>query len=167
MSEAVKQLVKKHKIGLFLDPGTGYKRIKKSETLTISMNPEENEYDYIADENPTTEVDRYKPSIDQDLTMYKGEDDYEMVWPYFYERKTGQEAHIKCMIVFMHEPASGGGYLAWETDSVLFVQDLATVDKKLNFKVIFAGDITNGVATMSAGAPTFKASTEEVASNAV
>ena len=43
MSEAVKQLVKKHKIGLFLDPGTGYKRIKKSETLTISMNPEENE----------------------------------------------------------------------------------------------------------------------------
>lgn len=26
MSEAVKQLVKKHKIGLFLDPGTGYKR---------------------------------------------------------------------------------------------------------------------------------------------
>ena len=128
---------------------------------------EENEYDYIADENPTTEVDRYKPSIDQDLTMYKGEDDYEMVWPYFYERKTGQEAHIKCMIVFMHEPASGGGYLAWETDSVLSVQDLAAVDKKLNFKVIFAGDITNGVATMSAGTPTFKAGTEEVASNAV
>ena len=50
MSEAVKQLVKKHKIALFLDPGTGYKRIKKSEALTISMNPEENEYDYIADE---------------------------------------------------------------------------------------------------------------------
>ena len=167
MSEAVKQLVKKHKIGLFLDSGSGYKRIKKSTALTISMNPEENEYDYIADENPTTEVDRYKPSIDQDLTMYKGEDDYEMVWPYFYERRTGLEAHIKCMIVFMHEPASGGGYLAWETDSVLSVQDLATVDKKLNFKIIFGGNITNGVATMSGGTPTFKASTGEVASNAV
>lgn len=35
------------------------------------MNPTETEYDYIADENPTTEVDSYKPSIDQDLTMYK------------------------------------------------------------------------------------------------
>lgn len=167
MSEAVKQLVKKHKIGLFLDPGTGYKRIKKSEALTISMNPEENEYDYIADENPTTEVDRYKPSIDQDLTMYKGEEDYEMVWPYFYNRKTGLEAHIKCMIVFMHEPASDGGYLAWETDSVLSVQDLVTVDKKLNFKIIFAGDITNGAAIMSNGTPTFKANTEEAVSNAV
>lgn len=167
MSEAVKQLVKKHKIGLFLDPGTGYKRIKKSEALTISMNPEENEYDYIADENPTTEVDRYKPSIDQDLTMYKGEEDYEMVWPYFYNRKTGSEAHIECMIVFMHEPASDGGYLAWETDSVLSVQDLATVDKKLNFKIIFAGDITNGAAIMSNGTPTFKANTEEAVSNAV
>lgn len=167
MSEAVKQLVKKHKIALFLDPGTGYKRIKKSEALTISMNPEENEYDYIADENPTTEVDRYKPSIDQDLTMYKGEDDYELVWPYFYNRKTGSDAHIKCMIVFMHESAAGGGYLAWETDSVLPVQDLTAVDKKLNFKVIFAGDITNGTATMSAGTPTFKASALEVANNAV
>lgn len=167
MSETVKQLVKKHKIGLFLDSGTGYKRIKKSEELTISMNPEENEYDYIADENPTTEVDRYKPSIDQDLTMYKGEDDYEMVWPYFYNRKTGSEAHIKCMIVFMHEPANSDGYLAWETDSVLSVQDLAAVDKKLNFKVIFAGDITNGTATMSDGVPTFIASTEEAASDGV
>lgn len=161
MSDTAKQMVKKHKIGLFLNPGTGYKRVKKSETLTISMNPEENEYDYIADENPTTEIDRYKPSIDQDLTMYKGEEDYEMVWPYFYERKTGLDAHIKCMLVFMHEPAAAGGYMAWETDSVLSVQDLAAVDKKLNFKILFGGGITNGTAVVTNGVPTFEAETAE------
>lgn len=48
-------MVKKHKIGLFLHDGTKYQRVKKSQTLTISMNPTETEYDYIADEMPTTE----------------------------------------------------------------------------------------------------------------
>ena len=94
-------MVKKHKIGLFLHDGTKYRRVKKSQTLTLSMNPTETEYDYIADENPTTEVDSYKPSIDQDLTMYKGSDDYEMIFPYFYERRTGSDAHVKCLVVFM------------------------------------------------------------------
>ena len=62
------EMVKKHKIALFLHNGTKYVRIKKSETLTLSMNPEETEYNYIADESASTEVDSYKPTIDQDLT---------------------------------------------------------------------------------------------------
>lgn len=148
-------MVKKHKIALFLNPGSGYKRVKKSETLTISMNPEEVEYDYIADENPTTELNKYKPSIDQDLTMYKEEDDYAMIFPYFYEMRTGTEAHARCMVVFMQEEVEGGGYKAWETDSVISVQDLNAVDKKLNFKVLFGGDIKKGAATMTDGKPTF------------
>lgn len=151
-------LVKKHKIALFLDTGTGYKRIRRSETLTISMNPDEQDYDYIADESPTTEVDSYKPSIDQDLVMYKGSDDYEMIFPYFYERRVGSEAHAKCMIVFMQEPAATEGYKAWESDSVISVQDLTAVDKKLDFKILFGGNITNGTATVSEdGTPTFTA----------
>lgn len=145
--EIKKEMVKKHKIALFLEGNDGYKRVKKSETLTISMNPEEVEYDYIADEAPTTELDKYKPSIDQDLTMYKGEEDYELIFPYFYEMRTGSAAHINCMVVFMQEEESGGGYKAWQTDSVISAQDLNAVDKKLNFKVLFGGDIKKGTAT--------------------
>ena len=37
------EMVKKNKIALFLHNGTKYVRIKKSETLTLSMNPEEKE----------------------------------------------------------------------------------------------------------------------------
>lgn len=92
--------------------------------------------------------------------MYKGSDDYEMVFPYFYERRTGSDAHAKCLVVFMHEPATGGGYKAWETESVISVQDLNAVDKKLNFKVLFGGTITNGKVTMDAGEPTFTADSE-------
>lgn len=153
-------MVKKHKIGLFLNDGTAFKRIKKSTTLTISMNPQEVEYDYIADENPTTEIDKYKPSIDQDLTMYKGEDDYEMIWPYFYERKTGQDAHTDCIVAFMHEPVTGGGYKAWKTDSTISVQDMNAVDSKLNIKVLFGGNIINGKVTISEGVPTFTPDSE-------
>lgn len=152
------ELVKKHKIGLFIHNGTKYVRIKKSDSLTLSMNPVETEYDYIADESPTTEVEDYKPSIDQNLVMYKNSADYEMIFPYFYERRTGAAAHTKCMVVFMQEPAEGGGYKAWETDSVISVQDIAAVDKKLDFKVIFGGGITNGTATVTEDKePVFKA----------
>lgn len=158
VQQTVISMVKKHKIALFIHNGTKYVRVKKSETLTISMNPEENEYNYVADESATTEVDSYKPTIDQDLTMYKGSDDYEMIFPYFYERKTGSDAHAKCMVAFMQEPGTSGGYKAWETDSVISVQDLAAVDKKLNFKVLFGGTITNGTATVNEeGEPTFTA----------
>lgn len=159
MSSAQVQMVKKHKIALFLKPtgADGYTRVKKSTSLTLSMNPVETEYDYIADENPTTEVEQYKPSIDQDLTMYKGEADYEMMWPYFYEMKTGVDAHCKCMIVFMQEGDSTSGYKAWETDSVISVQDMNAVEKKLNVKVIFAGDVARGTATVADGVPTFTA----------
>ena len=155
-------MVKKHKIALFLKDSDGYKRVKKSESLTISMNPEEVEYDYIADEVPTTELDKYKPSIDQDLTMYKGEEDYEMIFPYFYEMRTGTDAHMDCMVVFMQEEETSGGYKAWQTDSVISVQDLSAVDKKLNFKVLFGGEIKKGTATMSDGTPTFTESTSTV-----
>lgn len=163
-----KELVKKHKIGLFLENETSYTRIKKSTTLTLSMNPVENEYDYIADESPTTELEDYKPSIDQDLAMYAGEPDYEMLWPYFFEMKTGDEAHKKCLVVFMHRPVDANGkdinvgattdvagYRAWLTDSVISMQDMNATDKKLNFKIIFGGGVTKGIATMQDGNPTF------------
>lgn len=170
-------LVKKHKIALFLQNDAVYVRVKKSTALTLSMNPVETEYDYIADESPTTEVEDYKPSIDQDLSMYKGEKDYEMMFPYFYDMKTGSDAHTGCMIVFMNEPVDAdgapiedgattavAGYKAWKTDSVISVQDLNATDKKLNFKVIFGGGVTKGIATMAEGVPTFAEHLESAAS---
>lgn len=162
------EMVKKHKIGLFLLNVSVFTRIAKGTTLTLSMNPVEEEFDYIADESPTTEITDYKPTIDQDIVMYKGSPDYEMMWPYFYERRTGAEAHTDCMIVFMHQPvdASGNdiekgsstevaGYRAWLTDSVISMQDMNATEKKLNFKVIFGGGVTNGYAVMKDGTPEF------------
>ncbi|MCM1258799.1 MAG: hypothetical protein NC307_13220 [Roseburia sp.] len=158
------QLVKKHKIGLFLkNESDKFVRIKKSTSLTLSMNPQEEEYDYIADESPTTELVDYKPSIDQDLVMYAGEPDYEMMWNYIYELRTGSDAHTDCMVVFMHRPVDGkgnnipvgdtetkaAGYRAWLTDSIISIQDMNATEKKLNFKVLFGGGITHGIVTVN------------------
>lgn len=144
-------MVKKHQIALFLNKCTtsvpNWTRIKKSTSLTISMNPETEDFDYISDENPTTELMKYKPSIDQDLTMFKGEPDYEMVFPYFYEQKLGSDAHIECMVVFKQEKEDTGKYKAWKTDSIISVQDLNAVDSKLNFQILFGGNIEKGFAT--------------------
>lgn len=152
-------MVKKHEIGLFLNRGTSaapeWSRIQKSTELTVSMNPETTDYDYIADENPTTELTKYKPSIDQDLTMYKGAADYEMIWPYLYESKTGSDARVECMIVFMHEGDIENGYAAWKTDSVISVQDMNAVESKLNFQILFGGTIQKGLATRTGNTVTF------------
>ena len=152
-------MVKKHQIAIMLNKGTStspvWTRIKKSTELTISMNPETEENDYIADESPTTELKNYKPSIDQDLTMMKGEDDYEMMFPYFYEQRVGSEAHIDCMVVFKQEPETAGGYKAWKTDAIVSVKDLNAVESKLNFQIAFGGTIEKGTATNSDGAITF------------
>lgn len=154
-------MVKKNQIGLFLNTGTGaqpeWVRIKKSTELTVTMNPETEEFNYIADENPTTELKKYAPTIDQDLTMYKGEADYTMMWPYFFETKTGSDAHIGCMIVFMHEGDTKNGFSAWKTDAILSMQDLNAVEGKLNFQIIFGGDIEKGLAVKTGDAITWKA----------
>ena len=69
--------VKKHQIALFLNFGTAqapkYVRIKKSTELTLNFDPQTEDYDYIADESPTTDLERYAPKIEGlPLTMYKG-----------------------------------------------------------------------------------------------
>lgn len=158
-------MVKKHKIALFINSGTKasptWVRIKKSTQLKLAMNPTTTDYDYIADENPTTELESYKPSIDQDLTMYETEPDYTMIWDYFYDLKVGTDAHIEAMIVFMHESGTAtGSYKTWKTDAVISVQDMDAVASKLNFQILFGGTIAKGTATIAEGVPTF---TETVA----
>ena len=89
--------VKKHQIALFLNFGTAqapkYVRIKKSTELTLNFDPQTEDYDYIADESPTTDLERYAPKIEGlPLTMYKGEPDFDALWEYAYNLKTGGDS---------------------------------------------------------------------------
>lgn len=149
-------MIRKHQIGIFLKDPTGeYVRIKKSTELTLSMNPETEDMDYIADENPTTELKKYKPSLSQPLTMLENEADFKFIWDKFYNMAVGDSAKVDTMLVFMFDGTPSDGYKAWETTSVLSFNDLNGVDSQINFDVLFGGEIKKGTATMAAGKPTF------------
>lgn len=109
MSE--KKMVKKYMIGLWIDKSEDssldWLRVKKSEEMDLALNPEIVERDYIVDEFPTQEIDKYKPALNQSLTMYKGEPDYEALFPMGYSLPTGAKAKRGVLIVFMQEPVAG------------------------------------------------------------
>ena len=143
-------------IGLFLQMGEGYKRIKKSTTLDIAFNSETETYDFIADKNPTESLKSYSPQISQDLTMIKGEDDFE----YIYEQMmksvpNNEEVNTKALLVFMFDGDKTKGYKAWEVDAKLIFDTLSGVDSKINFNINFASDIRVGNAKVTDGAVTF------------
>lgn len=147
------EMVKKHQIALFLNKGTSssaeWVRIKKSTAFDLQLNPETQEYDYIADESPTTELKKYKPSLSQSLTMYKGEPDYELVFDKFFNLKTGSDAKSEVLIVFYHEEDSEGTYKAWKNEAVMTISDLNSVDSTITFDLNFGGNVEQGKASVS------------------
>lgn len=155
------EMVKKHKIALFLDKSTSstpsWVRIKKSTAFDLTLNPETAEYDYIADELPTTELKKYKPSLSQALTMYKGEEDYELVFDRFFKLATGSDAKVKILIVFFQEEGTEGEYKAWQNEAVMSINDLNSVDSTITFDLNFGGNIEQGTATVEEGVISFVA----------
>lgn len=122
-----------------------YVRIKKATELTISMNPTTTDYEYVADDGKTTELDSYSPSISGlPLTMYEGEPDFDMIWEYFYNLKTGSDSVTEGMIVYPKK--SGEGYLAWHFSLLVICNEMSLVDKTISFDANVRGTVKKGVA---------------------
>lgn len=156
-------MIKKHQIALFFDSGTEpdtpvWKRIKKSTELTLSFNPETEEFDYIADENPTTELTKYAPTLEQPLKMYEDEPDFEYFFDKCYNLPTGTAAKVPMLIVFMFG-ADGSGtsaaYKAWNVDCMVSFNEINGVDSELNFELLFGGNIKRGTVTVTGTAPDY------------
>jgi len=163
---ASKDMVKKWKIAPFINKGTSseadYFRIKKSTAFDLALNPETQEYDYISDESPTTELLKYKPSLNQALTMYKGEDDYEFIFNKFFNLSVGSEAETDMLLVFFQEEkkvtvssVEKTYYLAWKSDCVISINDLNSVDSTLTFDVNLNGTVKKGYVEIVSGKPVF------------
>ena len=164
-------MIKKHLIAVFINSGTAetpvWTRIKKSTALTLSMNPETEDVDYIADESPTTELSEYKPTIEQPLKMIKGEKDFEYFWNLFYNMATGNDARTQYLIVFMFDKTGEGAdaaYKAWNGDCIVSFSELNAVDSELTFDLAFGGTVKKGIVSVTGTAPdfvpTFTAGTE-------
>ena len=152
--------VKKYHVALFLNQGTSstpdWFRIKKSTDNTITCNATTNDYDFIADEVPTTILDRYKPSLSQPLTMIKGEEDYEYFFEKFYEQATGGDAETEiCIVFFNAETSTTGTYEAWKAPCLLVFDNMNPVEGTITCNINLNAGITLGSATVSQGELTF------------
>lgn len=136
-------MLKKHHVGLWINSRTyedpKWVRIKKSTENTITMNAETREVDYIVDENPTTILDKYKPSLSQPIVMYKGEPDFEFVFDKFFKQSVGADAEGEVLIVFYGADGGTGRAKAWRSKCVFTIDSLNPVDSTITVGIDFAG----------------------------
>lgn len=130
-------------------------QLSKSTENTISPNPETEERKFITDENPRTLITRYSPELNNPLTLFKGEADYEYFWPKFYGLPTGAGAETEILVVFMNEKDTSGNYDAWKSDATLIMGDLDPNNSQLTFTVKFGGTIERGTVKVTSGTPAF------------
>lgn len=151
-------MIKKFHVALFLNSGTTlspvWTQIKKSTDNTINGNPETKVFDYIVDESPTTEIDRYAPSLSQPITMYKGEDDFEFLFDKFFDQATGDDAHSEILIVFYNADVTTS-YKAWKSDCIISFDNMNPVDSTITATITFNGTTDKGTAAVTAGVPVF------------
>ena len=155
-------LIKKTKVVPFINTGTKespvWTQIKKSTSFTLSMNPQTKTFDFISSENPQNEIDSYQPSLSQELTMFKGEADYEAIFDMLYNRATGENAHREAMIVFYKDSGTYADetvYKAWKIDALVTINQMDTANENITFE-LGLNDITNGAVEISAsGTPSF------------
>ena len=155
-------MVKKHMVALYAKPKGSWVRVCKSTAFDMNMNPQIKEYDYIADEVPTSELDRYSPQLNQALTMYKGEPDFEALKDKFYNLSVGSEAKIPIMVVYLYEPLDGEDpktarvFKAMHApNAVLAITNFNSVESTLTFDLYFNGGLQKGYAEYSEGVLAF------------
>ena len=155
-------MIKKYHVALFLNGGIPsvpvWKQIKKSTDNTITMNAETQTFDYIVDESPTTEINRYAPSLSQPITMYKGEPDYEFVFDKFFDQAVGADAHSEILIVFYGADVDSA-YKAWKSPCVLQIDNMNPVESTITATITFSGTTDRGTAVVTDGVPVFTSST--------
>ena len=156
--------IKKYQVKLFLNVGTTdvpkWVRITKSTDNTITMNPETKDYDFIADESPTTEIERYKPSLNQPVTMYKGQADYEYLFGKMYQLAVGDDAKAQILIVFSAHGTTAAKY-AWKANCLVTIDNMNPVDETITAKIDINGTVIRGtIDGDSTDAPIFTASSE-------
>lgn len=152
--------VEKVHVAILFNKGTAelpnWIQLSKSTENTISMNAETEDLDFIVDKNPTTVIKRYKPSLNNPLTMFKGSPDYEYFFPIFYKMPTGTQANGEMLVVFMNEETEGE-YLAWKANCTFVLDNLDPVNSQLTINTQVNGTVSFGTVTVADGVPTFTA----------
>ena len=149
---------------IFMDTGDStssytWTRIDKSTVFDLTLNAVTNDYDFIDDDNTVSELDKYQPSMDQEIMTVVGNPMYEYMENLFYNLPSGEDAKKPTLIVFPRNISSGStaSYHAWLCPkSTITIKNFNSQDKKIYWSINF-NNITKGTATVNNGEPTFVA----------
>lgn len=160
MSVESDKLVKKHLFALFIkDKKTNkFIRIEKATELNRSMNPTTEEYDYIADEFPTTEITGYKPSEPVAVKTFKNHPDFDLLYDIYKSRAIGADAHYDVLTVYMFEKSTVSDvdyFYAEYEDSTITIDSWDVSGTTLTANVNHNGTPKKGYVVITDGQPVF------------
>ena len=155
-------LVHKTKIVPFLNKATDgtyeWIQIKKSSSFDLAANAQTKTFDFISSKVAQTEVDSYQPSFETELTMFKGEEDYELFFDLFYNLPTGTDAHRDLLLAWYQEEGEDANgtacYKAWLADATLQLGTLSSVNQTITTTISFTEPSIGAVYTVN-GTPEF------------
>ncbi|MBO6300844.1 MAG: chitobiase/beta-hexosaminidase C-terminal domain-containing protein [Ruminiclostridium sp.] len=153
---------KKHQVAVYVTDETDltkianaeFIRIGKSTTHTVSANPTTNTYDYIDQEQPTTELEKYSYAMEHDIATYKGNADYEWAFEKFFYSDVGDSSKGAVLIVFTDHEQPAGVYKAFIAPATFSVSSANYVEGVVNVSIAFNDAPTAGI-VKGKGAPKF------------
>ncbi len=156
----MRELIKKHKFALFLEDKERWVRIHHAPEFTRSMNPVTEEYDYIGDEHPTTELMDYKPSEGVSIKTFKGDEDFELAYELLKNRSIGADAHKNVLTVYLFDSSKVDDkeyYYAEKEDATVVVSEMNATDSSISMDINHNGTPEKGYVEIVDGEPVFTA----------
>lgn len=132
---------------------------------TVNYNPSSDSEQYIDEDNATTTLNAYAPTMDGAMTTYKGDPVFDFVDGLRQARAIGSDAETDLLMVYLYdftESQSVKTYKAEKQRVCIQIDDFggeAGAALPINFTHNFMGDPVKGTVTITAGVPTFTADT--------
>lgn len=114
---------------------------------TISYNPQTSDETYIHQDTGETDVDSYKPTVNNPMTAIKGDEVFEYVDDIRIKRKVLSECVTEILFVYLYKDETTDGYPAERNTCGVQIDDFGGEGGgklKLNFTVNLQGDPTHG-----------------------
>lgn len=160
MSDKVK--VKRSQFATFLNTGTtteAWSRFGKGVTSqSVAYNPTVNSEQYIDEDNATSSVDAYAPTINTPQTAYKGDDVFEYIDSLRKTRAIGDDAVTDILLVYMYDKDDKGAYAAEKQKVSISITDFggdAGNPLSITYDLGFIGDPVIGTAAVTDGTVSF------------
>lgn len=164
MAEEKKIKVKRSEFATFLDTAPSaaspaWARFGKGVTgQSVSYNPTVNSEQYIDEDNATSSVDAYAPTINTPQSAYKGDPIFEYVDGLRKTRAIGDAAVTDILMVYIYDKAEDGSYPAEKQSASISITDFggdAGNPLSITYDIGFVGDPIQGKVTITGGVATF------------